>query len=449
MNNILDIMLERGSRTARVIQRNCNTSLKDYLKNLIPGPDFGRNTLNEHRERLIEIILDQYHLPSQERLRIKDVFNHNPFIQIADGSNLLFDTDTFYNNYFSQLICKYNNLPFFIAQQCSRNKLLMAGITPPYGCGVIELASDFYNLFDLTRTDMQKKSVCTLNNVQVDPKPYGIKSPIYSHASLPTMLQPFIGKTYEHSRKAFEEINKSIWLSLKMKAKKKRFQIDEHVSAQVIADHIHRKTDIFNLLFQEEMSSTFIDIKNNQIGKQKIDILRNTTDYFYYNDDGVLKPIRQKQGSKNTFCFQIEPNGNKFEMDDADVIKALSSGVLFPDLIMSYIVMILAPNVLAIGGSSQHEYLATIYQMMEDMASQTGIFTSIIKSIIDRQNANSRMISGLIEATPKVTNMLFHLSSDTDLDIFENAHAPISLKESMGDMSYFSYFNIFFNRQQS
>ena len=121
------------------------------------------------------------------------------------------------------------------------------------------------------------------------------------------------------------------------------------------------------------------------------------------------------------------------------LVEGLANRILYPDLIITYLALVVLPGFTAFGGASQHEYLPHI----EEIALRThdlGVTFPTAVVARSRAHASSALIGpALLELTSHQRSALLCLSESSDLDAFEREAMQRPIRESAGELNYLRY----------
>lgn len=421
-----------------------DATLRDYIRSICPQKGFGSDISNASKDILLKglSLLLPKTIAAEKRDWAIDSFAQTPMMQLADGSSLLYDPETFLTNYMFQVAAGEANIPFLFAQQCSRSRMTMDPKNH-IGSGYLDLQSDIYSVFGLSKSKLSRFSVATLNTpLCLTFNPLGIRQPAYTNQEMPDLLSELKGQNYPSASEAFLQANAHIWAGLNIKAKKRLVQFDERLTALVVALHIEDPHSPINkILFDPDVRQSFLSRRERVVNSEDNVLLKSSTDFFYFNQKGSLQPLTfMPSKADTTEHLTVKGQPLPFSFTPENVAQELRRGNLFPDLALSYAVLSILPGCLAFGGASQHEYLPLIKKIMEETHAQTPFLSEPIPEMIQQDAlAGSRMISGLIEMSPRIKNMVAGMNKETDFTAFESEYMEMPLQETLGSLSYYDY----------
>lgn len=431
-----------GTQCGAIIKKFWGTPLTDYLASLIPKRDPHYRQSNEYREMVAEAIDHQARIHEYpRRSEILMQFMEEPVLQMADHADLLYDGAVFLNNFLHQVAARERNQKFLISQQCSTVRGLM-GLTDLYGPAYLHVDADVLNVFGLSKKKLKYGSIAGLRDVQFLFTPTGTKVPAYTQIQLPDLLESLRGRSFVKASEAIRWANIQIWDGFRMRAKKPLIQFNEDLSSKVWGIAIDRGNNaLHSLLFQPVIRSSFLAAKKAVLASSANLVLRDTSDFFHYRRGNELKPTRLVETSTGPI-FVDGTNGNvlSIPINEIGIKNSLEQGDLFPDLIMSYIALSIFPEVVALGGSSQQEYLPIIVKVILETHAKTAFLTAAEHERLSNSNTSRLSGAALIALTPNQRRVIGLMNSKTDLDSFESELLYTTLGPSLGDFDYYRYF---------
>ncbi len=450
----MHLVFNEETNTGKTLNTHMSLSLREYLREITPEKGLGKKVKNLSRKILLESIekLLPADLSDDQRARALTSFSDTPMMQLADGSNLLYDTETFLTNYIYQTACRERNISFLFTQQCSRSKMMMNS-KATVGSGFLDLEGDVHAVFDVSRSRLSRASIATLKGpVKFEFNPLGMRLPSYAALPLPDILQELKNQDFPSAADAVLQANQHIWTALQIKGRKKLIQFDERLSGEIVRRHIDdQNSPIYRMLFDPSVRKSFVENQTSVVDSPKNLILKDTTNFFFYVDGETVRPAKIHDGKGGVVMVDGE-NGKSVSIDFSPngVQEALREGVLFPDLALSYIALSILPGTLAFGGASQHEYLPQIARILDLTNDETKFLEEDIPAYENSDPyAGSRMICGLVEVDDRLKRIISVLNRSSDLKGLDDELLDKPLSESLGDMHYFDYFDLFLPRRDN
>jgi hypothetical protein len=267
-------------------------------------------------------------------------------MQQADHSGLLLDTEILLNNVLYSVACKSRGLGTMITLQCSTVKCVTS-LKPVQGPAYLGHGKHIYKVFDQSKRVLKDTNVCCL--------PRDIRLWLRTEDGEELGLVD-TSTAYANAEDAFLASNYSLWLRWKDEIGVERIAVDERYTSELAALHVEDKSSpIYMLLFDEKLRNTFLSIRNDYAARHNR-FVSDATDFFWQRRGGRLLPIRL--GQTGTL--------NGVEYTPKALAAALRAGQIFSDKYVAYMVRSLLPGVLAVGGTSQQDYLSLFQQMTID-----------------------------------------------------------------------------------
>lgn len=445
MITILNTLLKEHTRVGQLIKDVQNKTLYSYSRELIQFYNINNNFIHANRNIAIKSLQKKIskRYNAYEIQEIIDQFINVPVMQTADSCQLLYDIETFLNNFIYQIGMRQKKCKYLISQQCSTVKMLMYH-KPLIGPGFVHLEDGIYKVFDLSKKKMANSNVGSLKNTTFTFTP----EKLFGESNrLPTILSELKGSTYKNAAEAFLYANNKIWENIDSDEKLRLIQVDETYSSEIIANMLEDASHPLSLLlFDEEVRAIFLREINAFITSPNCLFLRNSTDFFYVEQNEQLVAARLSLDKQ----FLIANNGRdqiKVSFTRKEVIARLRAGKLYPNLLIAYLGISIFPMITAVGGSSQYEYLVEIQQILNATLIKTKILDNETISILTGNNL-STMLSGLIESEKDKFHVIKALDRGVNISELENYFRHRKIQDLMGNLSYFEYFNILFERRR-
>jgi hypothetical protein len=437
----LSRLLAAKTRSGATLLEHADRPLVDYLRSIIPARDATPVTPTlELVARVLEKHLRRLDAPAPAQIAAD--FLRRPFLQLADNSRVLYDVETFLNNYMSYIACREAHVATLLTQQCSTTKLLSEG-AGPVGPAFVELDADVYQVFAESHNVLRVATPSTLRDAEVSLEPLGHKVPGYVHPPLPSAVDQFRGAVFGSAADAIVGMNDAIWRNLRMKAKQPLFFFTEELSCDVVAEALRDSGGaVYRMLFDPDVRETFLAKKRKLVGSPPNLVLRDSTDFFTYRDGVRLRPLRIDGG-----IFRDAKSGAELELrlDPAALVRALDDRDVFPDLITAYAALVVLPGVTALGGPSQHEYLPVIQSILLETHRENA-FMSAAEEANARRDLSRLIGPALLELSARQQRVIRLMSEATDFAAFEDDVLSRTVRESAGQLEYFSYFDKLYAR---
>jgi len=426
-----------GFKSAQLLLETRNMSLKNYLKKIIPKSLQRTNTHFDYVLSAIAGYLDQRGVSIDI---IENTCNHLkafPVIQQADHSNLLFDMETFLNNYLFSIGSKESGANQILISQYSTVSCVCS-LKPLIGPAYLRSRNNLYKIFPYSKQKFKKSNFCCLTD------PIETSFELLEGTALKNdqIINNLSNRTFASGTEAFWVCNNEIWDSLNSKYIIPRVAIDESVTSELLAMHITDKNSpIRKLLFDIDVRDTFLNIKRSFVHSSKNRVMnRPIPDFFWYRHNSMLYPV-EIRGNDNHATFYIAEKNIPLSVayTSDNLSSALRNGTLYGDIILSYFVRCLLPEITTIGGLSQQEYVEHHRNIFLDTHSCCPFLTKEEAQSLMRDDLSQLGGYPLLELNPKVTKVLSWMDSKTDLDTFIDNILPLPVWKTIGDFTCSDY----------
>jgi hypothetical protein len=277
-----------------------------------------------------------------------------------------------------------------------------------------------------------------------------------NNLDLPDILKAIINdsKQPDYAPDMFHRANLLFWDKIKYNKKRELICLDHRFFCDIIAENILKNTPIINaILFDKIKRRSFLSVKEKIIQSEKNLVLRNTTDFFYLKKGDELIPLKIGgggyfySGRSGKVAFT---SNKKLSLDREIIYEALKSRDLYPDLILSNIFGHILPKIIAIGGTSQLEYLPNIVRILKEFLAINDISDDFgcENKKIDETDYGRLIGPGLIKFTESDREFISRLNSQSDLDEFVNSFCDKKIGDVL-NIDFWSYFNIFYQRKRN
>jgi hypothetical protein len=429
------------TRSGKLLRPLLKDSLFNYLKTVIPeeypANDFSQPYRN-HVTNSLKSVLKEQHIKNIEKL-IKE-FELSPVIQSGEHSGLLFNHENFMLNWLFYIASREKKREYMLSWQCSKVNCVTDKANL-YGPGYIKINSEIYKLFDninylLSRTKLFHSNIAALNDVVFVFEPQK-RNHISSSTALPAQLEFLRGKYFQSASDAFIYANKNIWSELNLIHKPELIQIDDSFGAEVIIENLKDSSSLIHkLLFNQTIRNAYLNAKERVVNSDQNLTLRNTSDFFYAKRHNRLDPLKIKND-----LFINSRTGEKTEiiLDPDELIKHLRQKDVYCDLSLSYTFTFILPNILALAGTSQQEYLTPMKNILLMSNINNTLFNETTSNNIKSQKNCSLINASLLELPQKEISLLEQLDRTLDLSQLEYDFVNKPIEETLGSFSKFRY----------
>ncbi|GIJ47851.1 hypothetical protein Val02_47370 [Virgisporangium aliadipatigenens] len=421
-----------GSALGAQLSRALDLPLRDYLRALIPAP---QTRWNVHRLRLARA-LEKY-LRRHGDPFVDETCDHLlrvPVMQQADHSSLLLDAQTFLNNYLFHVACREAGVPVALNHQCST----VSGIVrraPVLGPTFLPTRGGLFGVFPFSKKTLKSASFCGLPGpveMTFDP----LAGTTHDVASDLT-LGPLVGLRAPDAPTAYRRANDIIWRGLDLDHGVRRVGIDVDVVSECVALHLEDPTSpVSALLFDPAVRDAFLRVKRRLVADPSNLAVNNAAPDFLWIRRGHRLHQVVLTGSGHRAQWTVETDGAPLPvpMEPTAVAAALRAGVLYPDRILTYLVRCLLPGVVAVGGTSQQDYVK-LYRRMFVLADAETPFLD--RSDLEHIRRPGHSVAGgrpLLEPYGEAMELIRRLGPHTRLDDLDDAYLDRPVGETIGEL---------------
>ena len=392
--------------------------------------------------------MSQYLDTAEVEVAIKEFFKF-PAIQVADHIGLFYDFTNFINNFLWNIALEKNNIEYIFTCQCETIRTAQ-DVQNFLGPAFIELNENVYNIFGLSKNKLKNTNVAALNNCKFIFEIIREKNKI----DFPDILKKIINlsKKFDYAPDMFRMANLLFWDNIKYKNKRKLICFDRRFFCDIVAENIHKKTPLIEaLLFNKKRRNSFLKIKNKIINARQNLVLKNTTDFFYLRKGEELLPLKISDDGvfyNGRSGEIIIIGGKKLKTDRKMLACALKDRILYPDLILSNILGHILPNIIAVGGTSQLEYLPNIVKMLDEFLTKNNLKKELLLKNNKKLNVSAygRLIGpSLIKFTKTDKKFIDNLNSESNLEEFKQSFCNKKIGNTL-NIDFWNYFNFFYKR---
>jgi hypothetical protein len=421
-----------GSELGVQLSRALDMPLRAYLRALVPAPQSQPNAHRLRLARAVETYLRAHGDPDVDATC--DHLLRVPVIQQADHSNLLLDAETFLHNYLFYVASREAGARVALVNQCSIVSCL-ARRTPVLGPTFLRSRGGLFSVYPFSKTQLKNSSFCGLPGpLEMAFEP--LEGTRHDVASDP-VLGPLTGLKAPDAPTAYRMANDEIWASLDVDHDVRRVQIDEAVVSECVALHVEDPASpVFALLFDPAVRDAFLRAKRRLVADPSNLTVNNASPDFLWLRKGSRLHQVVLTGSGAGAQWTVETNGAPLPvpMEPAAVAAALRAGVLYADRILAYFVRCLLPGVVAVGGTSQQDYVA-LYRRMFVAADAEAPFLD--RSDLDHIRQPGHSVAGgrpLLEPYGESLELIRHLGPQTRLADLDEAYLDRPVGETIGEL---------------
>lgn len=421
-----------GSELGVQLARALDTPLREYLRGLVPTP---RSGANAHRVRLASAV--ETYLRAHGDPDVDEACDHLlrvPVIQQADHSNLLLDAETFLHNYLFHVASREAGAKVALVNQCSIVSCL-ARRSPVLGPTFLRTRGGLFGVYPLSKTTLKNSSFCALPGpLEMTFEP--LEGTRHDVASDP-VLGPLTGLKAEDAPTAYRVANQRIWAGLGLDEEVRRVQLDEAVTAECVALHLaDPASPVFALLFDPAVRDSFLRAKRRLVADPSNLAVNNASPDFLWLRKGSRLHQVVLTGSGDDAQWIVETNGAPLPvpMEPAAVAAALRAGLLYPDRVLAYLVRCLLPGVVAVGGTSQQDYVALYQRMFLAADAETPFLDGADRERVGRPGHSVTGGRPLLEPYGESLELIRHLGPRTRLADLDEAYLDRPVGETIGEL---------------
>lgn len=413
--------------------RKCNH--KEYLRHLIPNAKKKYNKYFEYFiETLIEFILKAGYTKDLAN-KVCNQLKNFPVIQQADHSNLILDEETFLNNYLFALAIKEKGGDIIINSQCS-TVCCFSRRLPPAGPVFLNTRNSLFKVFPFSKRFFKNANFCLI------PGPVRTSFDIESgnhQISNDTILSKIVGLEFSTATESFRVCNDIIWNELNLPIN--RISFDEDLTSQLIIKHILSKdSPIYLLLFDQKIRQNFIKCKNKFINSVQNRVIKNSgTDFFWFKKDAKLIRINISNNNYNKNMILDDNSLLDFSMNPDDIVRELEKQSIYADNFLSYFSRCLLPGIVAIGGTSQQDYLDHYINIILMCNNDTPFIPKEIENMLKNEVLSKLGGAPLLELNNEQKHMINFLTDSSALDEFSKSFLDLPIEETIGSLSKAKY----------
>lgn len=440
MNSIARNLIQRldqaGFTLAKNLLAKSSWTVRDYLRALVSIPLASQGRYLSYCAQALEHFLVARGCPCVDV--ICGHFMKLPIIQQADHSGLLFDREVFLNNFMHALACREAGVHTMITLQCS-TVCCLSGRHPITGPTFLRTRNTLLRVFPFSNRQLKNANFCLL------PSPLTMLFEPMHRADNQKLKQDqfishFIGKTFSNAPEAYRICNEKIWNSLNDTVT--AVFTDDALTSEIVALHLSDRTSpIYRMLFDISIRDQFIKIKRQFVAsKRNLAINRAAPDFFWYCKGHKLHPVVLIGFGINAYyCLEQTHEPLAFLTKPLDVVQALRSGLLYVDRLISYFARCLLPGVVAIGGTSQQDYVRHYQDIILECHHMMPFLDAVDIEQVERKDLSRLGGNPLLELNPEQESLIATLSPETDLEYFSNTFLDERIGDTIGTFHCASY----------
>ncbi len=425
-----------GSELGQQIERWSRHSLRRYLASLIPTSEA---VPNPHRLRLaaaLERYLDARGDRRAERAGASLLAT--PVIQQADHSNLLLDSETFLNNFLFHIACREAGETVALHSQCSTVSCLWKR-DPVAGPVFLHTRGAILSVFPLSRRAFKTTTFCCLPAL---PLSFDQLAGDALEPAADPVLGPLLGRTVADAPRGFRQCNEEIWRQLDVDHGIERIAVDESLASECVARHLEDPdSPVFRLVFEPAVRDRFRAVKRDLIAAGDNFAVNHASPDFLWLRDGsrLRKVVFDGTGEGAVPVTASDRRPLPFPFTPRETAAALRAGRLYCDRLLAYTVRCLLPGVVAVGGTSQQDYVALYSRALLETHRQAPFLEPTDAIRIGSPGLSRLGGMALLELDPEATALLAQLGPGLHLGQIEEAYLDRPLGETIGSLACADY----------
>lgn len=426
-----------GSDLGVQLERAVDLPLREHLRSLIPAASDAQP--NKHLLRLTEA-LERYLVRhgDEDVNMVCDNFLRAPVIQQADHSNLVFEAETFLNNWLFHLAASEAGAKIAITNQCSIVSCL-GRPSPPLGPNFLRTRGALFGIYPLSKKYLKSARFCAL------PGPLTMTFDVleggqYDVAADP-VLSRLVGLTAPDAPTGYRRANDQVWAELDVDQDVRRVQIDDALAADCVADHLEDPDGpIYQLFFNPRVRDAFLAAKRRLVeSPDNFVVNRAAPDFLWLRAGNRLRSVELVGTGADAQFVELHGAPLPVPYEPAAIASALRAGVLYVDRVLGYIVRCLLPGAVAIGGTSQQDYVRLYQRMLLEAHDEVPFLDTEDLERVRRTDHSRLGGRPLLELSREDFSGIRTLGPDTDLSRLAKKFLDLPVGETIGDLKCARY----------
>lgn len=435
---LVNRLVAAGSELGSQLDRWHKHSLREYLAAVV-APAHG---VNDHRLRLAHA-LERYLCARGDHALVDAACDHLlsvGVIQQADHSNLLLDSETFLNNFLFFIACRETGLRIMLTSQCSTVSCLWKR-RPLAGPVFLRTRGMTVKLFPLSKRRLKLSTFCCLpgpSEMTIEPVDQRNVSGLLDDQFLALVA----GRKIADAPRGYREINDRIWTMLDLTDRIRRVAVDEAMASECIASHIMEPTSpVYRLIFEPAVRDCFLAVKRELVkARDNLVVNHATPDFFWIRGDTHLrKVVLRGKGRSGALVTASDGALLPVDYEPRAMASALRSGILYGDRVLAYVVRCLLPGVVAVGGTSQQDYVNLYRRVLIETDRRVSFLDRADRTLLERKKLSRLGGMPLVELDSGGTDLIAHLSPCTRLDALERAYLDKPVHDTIGGLRCAAY----------
>ncbi|WP_404955619.1 hypothetical protein [Streptomyces sp. 147326] len=421
-----------GSDLGQQLAASLDLPLRAYLGTLVPSAPAADGG-NPHRRRFATTVtrwLRGRGVTDAEA--VGDHLLRVPVMEAASHSNLLLDVETFLNTFLFHVAHREAGHRLMVVTQCSTVSCLSRRV-PVSGPVFLRTRGSLYKVFPFSKRLLKDSSFCslpgplemTLELVQ-GPGPCAEEDPV---------LRRLVGRTWQDAAEAYRVCNEEIWSQLPLSGPVRRIALDESTAAACVAEHLlDPSSPVRRLVFDPAVRSTFLAVKRELVAdRSNLAVSRAAPDFFWVRRGSRLQPVLVHEGAGG--AARVREAGGRpvpVPFEPEPVAAALRAGLLQADRVLAYLVRCILPGIVAVGGTSQQDYVRLYVRMLLETHRRQPFLDPADVATISAPGLSRLGGMPLVDMTGEAAGALSALSPRSDLTALERAVLDEPLGRTIG-----------------
>jgi hypothetical protein len=428
-----------GSELGRQLARVADQPLRAYLAGLVRVPAAAPPSTRAHREHLLRAVAAFLEARAEPDVAsVCEELGRAPVIQQADHSNLLLDPETFLNNYLFHVAARDAGARTIVVSQCSTVSCI-ARRQPLAGPVFLATRGGRYKVFALSNRRLKHSAFCCLPApLEFAFEPLDRETP---PAARDPLLARFLGRRTDDAPEAFRRCNDELWRALALDREVRRVAVDERMASLCLARHLRDRTSpVRRLLFDADVRDAFCRVKRELVAEPaNLAVNRAEPDFLWWRDGTRLRPVVVGRGERAELLLE---GGASLPLAwrPAEVARALEDGAAYGDRVLAYAVRCLLPGVVAIGGTSQQDYVALYRRMLLETDRVVPFLDAADIATLQRDDLSRLGGMPLLELDDPARELIATLGPETRLHELDERFLDRPVGETIGDLRCARYF---------
>jgi len=430
-------LIAAGSELGRQLDRWRSHSLRQYLRSLIPDRV---EPPNPHLLRLADA-LERYltrHGDGRAELACEGLLAA-PVIQQADHSNLLLDAETFLNNYLFHLACREAGSPVALVSQCSRVSCIWKR-GPFAGPVFLQTRGALLRVFPLSNRQFKRVAFCCLPPL---PMTFDQMAGEPLTVAADPLLGPLAGTLATEAPAAYRAANDQVWNRLDLDHGIPRVACDDSLASECLALHLEDPASpVHRLLFDPPVRDRFLATKRELVAApDNLTVSHASPDFLWLRDGSRLRKVTiEGRGAGALAVTEPDRKPLPLPLTPEATVAGLRHGRLFGDLVLEFAVRCLLPGAVAIGGTSQQDYVELFRRALLETHRQVPFLDPEDAERIASPGLSRLGGRPLLELDEQAAELIADLRPDTRLAQLEEAFLDLPLETTIGSLECASYF---------